>query len=305
MRFVIAAAFAWSAAAVFYFALGWRIRSRAVAYCLCSTIVALSPALIELDDRDDSIQRMIASLLAISLLVKLYDAFRAPDRFCSFGFRFYFGHLANWLWLVVRREPPPRDRATDIRQVFLSALVSIATVPLLVGVFSLDWSPRPFLLEHCIKATAVFALLMPLSAMASAGWRLFLGPALEAMDAPLLSKSPAEFWRRWNLPAQQFLAEYVFEAAGGARRPVRATMLTFFVSGLVHEYLFGIATGQVQGWQMLFFVVQGAAALATSRWRPRGVLAGVSIALTIVFNLVTSVWFFRSVGAALPFYAEL
>jgi hypothetical protein len=303
MRLVIAAAFAWSGAAIFYFALSWRMPSRVLAYCLCSAIVALSPALIELDDRDDSIQRLIASLLAISLLVKLYDSFRAPDRFHALGFRFYCSHLANWFWLVVRRQPPARDRAIDIRQVFLSAFVSIAAVPLLVGVFSLDWSTRPFPLEHCIKASTVFALLMPLSAMASAVWRLLFGPALEAMDAPVLSSTPAEFWRRWNLPAQQFLATYVFEPAGGSRRPVRATLFTFFVSGLVHEYLFGIATGKLQGWQMLFFLVQGAAVLVTSRWRPRGTVSGISIALTIAFNLATSVWFFRSVAAAVPFYA--
>lgn len=304
MRFVIAAAFAWSAAAVFYFALDWRIRSRALAYCLCSAIVAVSPALIELDDQDDSIQRLIASLLAISLLVKLYDAFRAPERFRAFGFLFYVGHLANWFWLVVRREPPSRDRATDVRQVFFSAFVSIAAVLLLVGVFSIDWSSRPFPLEHCIKASTVFALLVPLSAMTSAAWRLFFGPALEAMNAPFFSRTPAAFWRRWNLPAQQFLATYVFKPAGGSRRPVRATMLTFFVSGLVHEYLFGIATGRIQGWQMLFFVVQGCAVVATARWRPRGLAAVAGFTLTIAFNLATSVWFFRSVAGALPFYAE-
>ena len=52
--------------------------------------------------------------------------------------------------------------------------------------------------------------------------------------------------------------------------PVFATLAVFAVSGLMHEYVFGVATGRVQGWQMLFFMVQGCAAAATLRVRPTG-----------------------------------
>ena len=69
------------------------------------------------------------------------------------------------------------------------------------------------------------------------------------------------------------------------------------------KYVFGIATGRVQGCQLLFFVLQGIAVTVTLRFRPRGWLQPFSILATIAFNLVTSVLFFQSVQALFPFYS--
>jgi D-alanyl-lipoteichoic acid acyltransferase DltB (MBOAT superfamily) len=120
---------------------------------------------------------------------------------------------------------------------------------------------------------------------------------------PAMARTPADFWRRWNRPAQQFFHEYPFRAAGGAHRPIRGTLWAFVVSGLVHEYVFGIAAGAVQGWQMLFFGLHGLAAVATSRLRPRGWLVLPFVGSTIVFNIVLAVLFFKSVNSVLPFYS--
>ena len=133
-------------------------------------------------------------------------------------------------------------------------------------------------------------------------YRLLGGTALDPMGNPITARTPAEFWRRWNHPAQQFLHEYAFMPAGGFRRAVRATMVTFGVSGLVHEYVFGIAAGRIQGCQLLFFSLQGCAVAATMRCRPSGRMSVLWIAGTLVFNLATSVLFFQSVDAVLPFY---
>ena len=75
-----------------------------------------------------------------------------------------------------------------------------------------------------------------------------LSPIFRLLDIPatnfagpfFLARTPAEFWRVDNRPAGQFLHEYVFKPAGGVTRPLRATFLTFLVSGLVHEYVFDI-----------------------------------------------------------------
>jgi D-alanyl-lipoteichoic acid acyltransferase DltB (MBOAT superfamily) len=117
------------------------------------------------------------------------------------------------------------------------------------------------------------------------------------------SQTPAMFWRRWNRPAQQFFHEYAFKPAGGQRWPVRSTLMTFAVSGLVHEYVFGITAGYFHGWQMAFFMLQGCAVAATMRTRPSRNVLSLWVAATLAFNLAASVLFFKSIDAVLPFYA--
>jgi hypothetical protein len=85
---------------------------------------------------------------------------------------------------------------------------------------------------------------------------------------------------------------------------VRAALATFLVSAIIHEYVFDIAVGRVQGYQTAFFVIQGIAAAATLRVKPAGWAALPWVAGTFAFNLVTSVLFFASVGEVLPFYAR-
>jgi hypothetical protein len=69
-----------------------------------------------------------------------------------------------------------------------------------------------------------------------------------------------------------------------------------------HEYVFGMASGRFQGWQFLFFVLQGCAAAATLRIKPEGPSALLWLAGTWAFNLISSFLFFLSVDQVLPFY---
>src|SRR5262249_40362898 len=138
----------------------------------------------------------------------------------------------------------------------------------------------------------------------AAGLRLLGGRTREPTDNPILARTPADFWRRYNRPAQQFLAEDVFKPLGGLRAPIRATLATFAISGGVHEYGFGIAIERVQGYQMAFFLLQGAAVAATMRVRPKGWRQVPWIAATIAFNLATATLFFASVGEVFPFYVQ-
>ncbi len=124
-------------------------------------------------------------------------------------------------------------------------------------------------------------------------------------DAPLLARTPADFWRRYNRVFQQYFHENVFKRAGGRRSPVAVTILIFLLSGLMHEYVFGIAIGRVQGFQTAFFLTQGIAVAATLRVKPRGrpaVLAWTGA--TLAFNLVTSLLFFLSFHAIVRLYAN-
>ena len=129
-------------------------------------------------------------------------------------------------------------------------------------------------------------------------------PGARADGQPVRVRTPADFWKRYNRPAQQFLYEDVFKPLGGLRSPVRAVLATFLINGIIHEYVFDIVVGRVQGYQMAFFLVQGIAVAATFRVRPAGSAVIPWVVGTFAFNLATSVIFFASVGEVLPFYAR-
>jgi len=120
----------------------------------------------------------------------------------------------------------------------------------------------------------------------------------------MLASSPAEFWRRYNRPVQQFFHDDLFLPWGGRRAPIRVTFSAFVVSALVHEYVFGIIVGRVQGYQTLFFLIQGLAVIATLRARPHRGMKWIARAATLTFNLVSSVLFFASLNQILPFYSR-
>ena len=158
-------------------------------------------------------------------------------------------------------------------------------------------------MEHSVKVIATYATVVSFAQTGAIVYRLSGGVALDPTLSPAGAPTPAEFWRRWNRPAQQLLETYAFRPAGGLHHPVRATLFTFAISAVVHEYVFGIAAWRIQGWQAAFFLVQGVAAAASIRLRPVGWWLVLGQFLTIAFNLATSVLFFQSVNSVLPFYS--
>mgnify|MGYP002391522336 CR=1 FL=1 len=142
------------------------------------------------------------------------------------------------------------------------------------------------------------------SAAGASLMRLLGSPALELMIAPILSRTPADFWRRYNRPVNQFLHEHVFLRAGGLSRHGPAILLAFFVSGLIHEYVFLAPIGRVCGYQMAFFLLQGAAVAATARFRPQAGLAALSALATAAFMLASASLFCASLNAVAPFYVS-
>lgn len=288
------------AALAFFPALCLRGAYRTSAWLLCSAIVALSPCLAPLQSLP---WRFVSTLVAIGLLAKLYDLFRSGDQAFRQGLCFYFMWLPNSFWLLIQRIPPPHSRRDDWNCLAAASIATVAGLALLVAVFARDWSDRSLLLEHSLKVIATFTAVVSFAQLGAAAFRLAGEPALDPMRNPASASTPAEFWRRWNRPAQQFLEKYAFRPAGGPRHPVRATLVTFGVSAVVHEYVFGIASGRLQGWQALFFLIQGAATAATMRLRPKGWRLAIGQVLTIAFNLTTSILFFQSVNSVLPFYS--
>ncbi len=300
MDIVTSVIVAYVTALSFFSALRLPKVARCLAWLVCSAIVALSPCLIPVTS---SVQRMAGALVAIALLAKLYDAFRAADLHCQKGLRSYMTWLPNGFWLVAREVPPPEPRRRDWNRLPRVIVLAAGSVSILVLVFVYDWATCPFALEHGVKVAVTFSTVVSLTELGAIAYRLLGGVALDFMASPAAAPTPAEFWRRWNRPAQQFLQEYAFRPSGGLHHPIRAILVTFAVSAVVHEYVFGIATGLFQGWQALFFLSQGVAATLTFRSRPTGCGRTLGTLLTLIFNLATAVLFFKSVNMIVPFYS--
>jgi hypothetical protein len=200
-------------------------------------------------------------------------------------------------------EPRPSVR-TDLVRLAGQAVGLVAGIFLLRALFGIDWDGYPFLVEHGSKVVAFFLAVFSGLALAAALWRLLGGMARDYMANPLAASTPGEFWRRYNRNMHQFFLKDVFVSAGGLRAPVRATLLVFILSAVIHEYLFSIAIGRVQGYQTAFFLIQGVAVAATARIKGSGRGAILWIVATLAFNLVTSVLFFASMNELVPFYAH-
>ncbi|MEM8873559.1 MAG: MBOAT family O-acyltransferase [Planctomycetota bacterium] len=274
-------------------------RGRMIAWLLCSGVILVAPCWIPLNM---SALRFLSCVVAVTLLWKTYDAYRNPALAAGSGVKNWILYLPNWFWFVLKRVPRNRPARSDWRRVAVEAPLMIAWVALCVLLLRFDWSDVPFAIEHTAKVVGFATAMMLIGRWFAALYRRTAGPAMDPIDHLFTARTPAEFWRRWNRPFRDFFDEHIFRPIGGARRPVFATLIVFAVSGLMHEYVFGVATGRVQGWQILFFMVQGCAAAATIRIRPTGWAAGLWWARTMAFNLATTVLFCQSVDEVISFY---
>jgi hypothetical protein len=290
--------------ALFFFpTLRWPGGRRTFVLIALGVPIALSPLWIPLEKPP---LRMLAAMNATAILAKLYDLHVTANRSIRPGFPAFAAFLPNWFSIVWRRlaaEPSPTTRQNLIA-LFHALWKTAVAIALLKWLSHQDWREVPFLLEHCAKALALFLVIIPSSAIGTSLWRLGGGKARDFMDAPLLAATPARFWRRYNRPAQQFFYENIFKPAGGLKAPLRATIVTFIVSALVHEYVFGIALERIQGYQTVFFLLQGLAVAATIRSRPVTWLYWPALAATWIFNLLASVFFLASISYIFPFYSR-
>jgi hypothetical protein len=301
--FLLAVTAAFLASAAFSVALGWGGRPRLAALLGLAFPVLLSPLLIP---AAAPLLRFLAAVASAVLLAKLYDLHLGVYRGSKPTLRTFLGFLLNPFSVVLRRlggerRPTARENVAHLARAAAGLVIGGA---ILVWLFRLDWDGQPFALEHSAKVAGFYLALLPAAGAAVAVWRLFGGAARDSMDRPLLARTPADFWRRYNRPMQQFFYEDIFKPVGGIGFPVRATLVVFAVSAVIHEYVFGIAVGRVQGYQTAFFTIQGCAVAATLRTKPKRASAIPWLVGTLVFNLASSVLFFASMNGVFRFYSR-
>jgi hypothetical protein len=303
VRFLLALLAAFLAGAASFPALGLGRWVRVAVFLGLALPILFSPLVMP---AKASLLRFLASVAAVLLLVKVWDVQFGASRGSKLDLATFLVFLLNPFSFVLsrlggERRPPLRENLVHLAQA-VTGLVLGGMV--CIGLFRLDWEGQPFALEHSAKVIGFYLALLPAAGAAVAAWRLLGGTARDSMDHPFLARTPADFWRRNNRPMQQFFYEDIFEPVGGVRFPLRATLIVFAVSAIVHEYVFGIALGRVQGYQAAFFLVQGGAVAATLRVRPRRARRILWIMGTFLFNLVSSELFFASMNGVVRFYAH-
>lgn len=291
-----------ASAGVFCRALRLRRPHRTVLLVLLTAAVLASPLLIL--PRGAGLLRFIMAAMAVQTAFRIYDLHAdpaAPRRPGCLAFLAYQFNPFAIVWRKVWAEHVTPTR-NNLGRFIANTSLGLMAIGLMVWVFHIDWPRYPFVLEHCAKAVSFLLVIQLLLNGLAAGYRLAGLPATDFAGNFFLSATPAEFWRRYNRPVEQFFHQYTFRPAGGLHRPLLATMATFAFSALVHEYIFDVAARRFLGYQTAFFLIHGAAAALTLRLRVRGRARPPAILLNTAFNLATAYLFFAGMNAFVPFY---
>ncbi len=287
-----------------YYALRLSRPARFVALIALEVVIAGGPLMVS---AQAGVVRFLTALVSVMACLKLLDLFIEAGRTKRgqvLSYEQFRAFLRNPTMLV-RRLPQLEKQpsaAESRRSLMHQAAMMLVACLLLVGLFSIDWSALPFFLEHASKFTVFFLMWISFMHVFASVSRLGGWFTLEPNRAPFLATTPADFWRRYNRWIGSALQENVFKPCGGRRHPATGILASFVVSGIFHEYLFAMSIGHPQGYQMLFFMLQGLAVVATMRIRPHGVAAWGGIVMTYVFNISSAVIFCASVQQIVPFY---
>jgi hypothetical protein len=240
----------------------------------------------------------------------------------------YFGHLGNlnrnsalrnYLQFLIpfpvlsicypdhkRRLSQPESPWPQVMRVFAGTMCVTAAILVLRALSSSAIVQSSFALNHAVMLIAFVLAIESLSRALCGLERLAGFDTIPIVRNAYLSRTIAEFWRRYNYRVHDWFYRNVFQTTGGRRAPARSVLLVFLLSGLFHEIAFALATSRLTGYQFAFFTIQGPAALASSRldrWaRQGGIMSKIAVhAVTILFVGVTSVLFFDGVSKIFPF----
>lgn len=312
-------AFLLSVAAAYGYALVVRpvLRVRGGVGAIVSTCVAPVVLFLPLLIPADRVGlRALAEFLCADLMFKMIDYARQHRHGDGDVSRFadYLRFLIPFPVLLVvfhrreRRLPTPAPRGRTVLGVLFAAAVFALGFVLANVAARVEAVRSSFLLDHAVMFVIFMMTIQALS-------RLLYGlDRLAGFDTtPLIlnnafcAPTVAAFWQRFNTRVHLWLQYNVFRPAGGLRTPVRGVLPCFFVSAVVHELAFGIATSRFTGYQFAFFMLQAPAMLASRplhRLATHGGIAGKTLAhtTTVTWFFFTSMLFFHGVNRVFPFF---
>ena len=255
-------------------------------------------------------------LIAVSGLIVLLrvHSYGCSERAGGFGDYAHFvslGLLAPYLTYSAGRRAVAESPAGQPGPV-IRFLIGLILIPMAwrgaAYLLAMPWSRDSWVVNHLIFAGAFVVVMSAFGQCATAVWQMQGSAQKTLVDNILLSRSPAEFWRRWSWPMHAWLYRYVYVPAGGKPHRVRATLMVFFVSGLMHECLAALAIGRVTGHQTLFFMVSAVGVLispALERIEERGVIPNaMARVFTLSFLVASSALMFATLNYILPVYQK-
>ena len=276
--------------------LGWFLRRTDGRPGLTGTVaLGLAIFLLPLQFPGTDVGVKAALLLCCVFPLKLWDAYADRDRWRNGRLQDWLAFLANPVALVYRRHIAlNKPSLPQNLRGFARGLFEVAAgVALFRCLDRLPWCSFPFWLDHGLRLLASYLFIWDGGCVLfAATWRLLGFRCVEFSIHPILARTPADFWRRYNRWIGQFLYEDFFKQLGGLRRPVAATFCCFLVMGLLHEYLACVLTGRVTWHLPLFFLLHAVATVFTFRLRLTGLAAAIGMTATLAFHYFTSVLFF-------------
>ena len=120
------------------------------------------------------------------------------------------------------------------------------------------WPANPLLAGWLGMIGAMFILHFGTFHVVSLCWRRMGVDAIPIMHNPMRATSLGEFWgRRWNTAFHELASRFAFRPLRPVIGPTGATLLTFVVSGLIHELVISVPAGGGYGLPTGYFVLQG------------------------------------------------
>ena len=120
------------------------------------------------------------------------------------------------------------------------------------------WPERPLITGWIGMIGAVFVLHFGTFHLLSLGWRRAGVNATPLMRSPARSTSLGEFWgRRWNTAFHELASRYAFKPLRPSLGVAGAMLMTFLVSGLIHDLVISIPAGGGYGLPTGYFMLQG------------------------------------------------
>jgi hypothetical protein len=126
------------------------------------------------------------------------------------------------------------------------------------------WFPEssPILMGWAGMIGVVLILHFGSFLLLSCFWRLRGVDALPLMNRPTVSTSLAEFWgRRWNIAFRDLTYQFLFRPLRPRLGAVGALVLSFVISGIIHDVVISLPAGGGYGGPTAFFAIQPAGIL--------------------------------------------
>lgn len=254
------------------------------------------------------VPKVVVTLMCSAVLVpKLIDSMMFADAWRRRGWLAWIASLLNPGTILHRPDwtYPSPTTMQNLRMLGRGFVEVLAGAMLLRWAMARDLGAISFWLDHGVKLAAAYLIAFDGGITLLCGLARLMGMrVIDFSRHPILASTPADFWRRYNREAGRFLYEVAFKPLGGLRHPRRAIFATFILNGLLHEYLAWLMVGSIQGYQIAYFILHGAATAWTWHLRPRGVGRMIGIVLTIAFGFFTSVLFFASVDNFMQWYSR-